>query len=84
MNIAEEEPASDSASALQDLWCISKHFGIIIFTYLNGAIPLFTTENLSLLGGPSLTTYSISLLIEGISFAVILPCCYYSGTATTD
>jgi hypothetical protein len=90
MNIAEGKKnlASDSASAL-----ITGLIGVFLsildslfFAYLNGGFLVNSLPKTFSLE-PSLTTYSISLLIEGISFAVIVTMLllfYWNNKLTTD
>ena len=78
MNLAEGKKnlASDAGSALITgligvALCI---IGIIIYAYINGGDAFVSSlpKTFSLGGKPSLTDYSISLLIEGISSSVIV------------
>jgi hypothetical protein len=93
MNIAEGKKnfASDSTSALLTglTGVFLSIFRIINFAYLNGgySFVLSLPKNFSLGGEPSLTTYLISLLIEGICFAAIVTMLllfYWNNKLTTD
>ena len=93
MNIAEgkRNVATDSASALITgiIGVFLSIIGIIIFAYMNGGDTYVNSlpKTFSLGGEPSLTKYSISLLIEGISFSVIVTMLllfYWNNKLTSD
>ncbi|SDW02688.1 hypothetical protein [Flavobacterium degerlachei] len=93
MNLAQGKRnlASDAGSALTTgfIGVALSILGIIIFAYLNGGDSYVSSlpKTFFLGGDPSLMTYSISLLIEGISFVVIITMLllfYWNNRLTTD